>query len=209
MRKLVVQSFVSLDGVVQAPGAPHEDREGGFERGGWLVPRLDDAFLQYVTESTQRASALLLGRKTYEIFAASWPLVGDEDPVAAVLNSIPKYVASRTLTSAEWNNSTIISGDVAEAVTALKQEAGGEIQVHGSGDLVQTLLRHDLVDEFRVLTAPVLVGSGKRLFGDGTIPRDLRLVDTRMTPAGVTISTYERSGELTVGAYGAELEATA
>jgi len=206
MRKLVVQSFVSLDGVAQAPGAPTEDTEGGFAHGGWLVPRLDDAFLQFVTESTQRAGALLLGRKTYDIFAASWPLIGDDDPVAAVLNHIPKYVASRTLENAEWNNTTVISGDVAEAVAALKQEPGGEIQVHGSGDLVQTLLRHDLVDEFRILTAPVLVGSGKRLFGDGTIPRDLRLVSTQTTPAGAIYSTFERTGELTVGAYGPEQE---
>jgi dihydrofolate reductase len=209
MRKLVVQSFISIDGVVQAPGAPHEDTEGGFEHGGWLVPCFDDAFLQFVTESTQKATALVLGRKTYDIFAASWPLVGDDDPVAAVLNHIPKYVASRTLTTAEWNNSTVLRGDVAEAVAKIKQQPGGEIQVHGSGDLVQTLLRHDLVDEFRILTIPVLVGSGKRLFADGTIPRGLRLAETRATPSGITFNTYERTGELTVGAYGAELEATA
>jgi dihydrofolate reductase len=206
MRKLVVQSFMSLDGVVQAPGAPDEDREGGFEHGGWLVPHFDDDFLRFVTESTQRAGALLLGRKTYDIFAASCPLIGDDDPVAAVLNRIPKYVASRTLTSAEWNNSTIIPGDIAGEVAGLKQQDGGEIQVHGSGDLIQTLLKHDLIDEFELYTVPAIVGSGKRLFGEGTIPAGLKFVSTTTTGSGITYTTYQRHGDFTVGAYGAELE---
>jgi dihydrofolate reductase len=205
MRKLIVQSFMSLDGVVQAPGAPDEDREGGFEHGGWLVPHFDDDFLRFVTESTQRAGALLIGRKTYDIFAASWPLVGDDDPVAAVLNRIPKYVASRTLTSAEWNNSTIITGDIAGEVAKLKQQDGGEIQVHGSGDLVQTLLKHDLIDEFQLYTIPTIVGSGKRLFGEGTIPAGLTFVSTATTGSGITFTTYQRHGDFTVGSYGAEL----
>ena len=207
MRKLVVQSFVSLDGVMQAPGGPDEDRDGGFEYGGWLVPHFDDEFLRFATESTQRAGALLIGRKTYDIFAASWPLVGDDDPVAAVLNHIPKYVASRTLTNAEWNNSTILKGDVAEEVAKLKQQPGGEIQVHGSGELIQTLLRHDLVDEFHLYVVPAIVGSGKRLFGDGTLPSGIKLINTQTTPSGIVYSTYQRHGELEVGAYGAELEA--
>ncbi|HYI16861.1 MAG TPA: dihydrofolate reductase family protein [Thermomicrobiales bacterium] len=206
MRKLVVQSFMSLDGVVQAPGAPDEDREGGFEQGGWLIPHFDDDFLQFVTDSTQRAGALLLGRKTYDTFAASWPLRDDDDPVAAVLNRIPKYVASRTLASADWNNSTIINDDVAGEVATLKQQEGGEIQVHGSGDLVQTLLKHDLIDEFQLYTVPVLVGSGKRLFGGGTVPAGLKLVSTATTGAGITFNTYQRHGDFGIGAYGPELE---
>jgi dihydrofolate reductase len=206
MRKLVIGEFVTLDGVVQAPGGPDEDREGGFEHGGWVVPHLDEEMLQTATGWVSSAGALLLGRKTYEIFAASWPLVGDEDPVAAIYNHIPKYVASRTLTSAGWANTTIISGDVAAEVARLKQEEGGEIQVSGSGTLVQTLLEHDLVDEIRLMTFPVLVGSGKRLFAEGTIPRGLRLAESRALGSGVTVSVYERAGELEVGAYGPELQ---
>ncbi len=208
MRKLVVQSFLSLDGVVQAPGAPDEDRDGGFEHGGWLVPHFDDDFLRYVTESTQRAGALLLGRKTYDIFAASWPLVGDDDPVAAVLNRIPKHVASRSLqgTALEWNNASLLASDIVGEITRLKQQDGGEIQVHGSGDLVQTLLKHDLIDEYRLYTIPVIVGSGKRLFGEGTVPTGLKFVSTATTGSGITFSTYQRHGDFTVGAYGAELE---
>jgi dihydrofolate reductase len=206
MRKLVIGEFMTLDGVVQAPGGPDEVREGGFEHGGWVVPHLDEEMLQTATGWVASAGALLLGRKTYAIFAASWPLVGDEDPVAAIYNHIPKYVASRTLTSADWANTTIISGDVAAEVARLKQEEGGEIQVSGSGTLVQTLLEHDLVDEIRLMTFPVLVGSGKRLFAEGTIPRGLRLVESRALSSGVTVSTYERVGELEVGAYGPELQ---
>jgi dihydrofolate reductase len=207
MRKLVIHEFMTLDGVVQAPGGPDEDREGGFAHGGWVVPHFDDAMLATATEWVQSAGALLLGRKTYEIFAASWPLLDDDDPVAAVFNHVPKYVVSRTLTSADWANSSIIRDDVAAEVSRLKQAEGGELQVHGSGDLVQTLLAHDLIDEFRLMTFPVLVGSGKRLFADGTLPRGLKLVDSRALSTGVTIGIYERAGELEVGAYGPELEA--
>lgn len=209
MRKVVVGTFLSLDGVMQAPGGPDEDREGGFEHGGWTVPFFDDQLGQVMVDLTARAGALLLGRKTYDIFAASWPLVGDDDPIGATLNSIPKYVASRTLSSAEWNNSTVLTGDVAEAVTALKQQEGGEIQVTGSGELIQTLIRHDLVDEYRLLIFPVLIGSGKRLFGDGTIPRGLELVDSTISSGGVIIATYERRGELEYGAFGPETEVQA
>jgi dihydrofolate reductase len=149
---------------------------------------------------------LLLGRKTYEIFAASWPLLDDDDPVAAVYNHVPKYVVSRTLTSADWANSTIIGDDVAAEVARLKEEGDGELQVHGSGELVQTLLAHDLIDVFRLMTFPALVGSGKRLFAGGTLPRGLRLTDFRALDSGVTVASYERAGELEVGAYGPELE---
>ncbi len=151
-------------------------------------------------------AAMLLGRKTYEGFAASWPLVGDDDPIAAKLNHMPKYVASRTLKTAEWANTTVLSGDVAEEVAKLKEQPGGEIHVSGSGNLVQTLLRNDLVDEFVLLVFPVLVGTGKRLFGDGTVPGTLELVESASTGTGVLICTYRRRGPLEVGAVGPEQE---
>lgn len=206
MCKLVVVAFVSLDGVMQAPGGPDEDRDGGFEHGGWVVPFIDE-LLARSDDEVEELSALLLGRKTYEEFAASWPLVGDENPVAAKFNRVPKYVASRTLAKPEWNNSTVLTVDVAEAVAELKRQPDdGEIQVHGSSELIQTLLRHDLVDEYRVKVFPVLIGSGKRLFGQGTLPRGLRLVETSTTASGVTMSTYARGGELRTGFYGAEYD---
>lgn len=206
MRKLVIAEFLSLDGVMQAPGGPDEDREGGFEHGGWTVPFFDEQLGQIMTESVNRGGASLLGRKTYDIFAASWPLVGDDDPIAAKLNSIPKYVASRTLKSADWNNSHVLSGDVAEEVRKLKQQDGDEIQMAGSGELIQTLLKHDLIDEFQLVIFPVLLGEGKRLFGSGTIPRGLKLVNTVTTGTGVMVNTYERGGDLDYGAMGPEYE---
>jgi dihydrofolate reductase len=199
MRKLVVGAFLTLDGVMQAPGGPDEDRDGGFTHGGWAVPLFDEQMGQYMTDLTNRAGALLLGRKTYDIFAASWPQAGDDDPIAAKLNSVPKYVASRTLKNVEWNNSTLLTGDVAEEVAKLKQQDGDEIQVAGSGELVQTLLKHDLIDEYHLLIFPVLVGGGKRLFADGTLPVGLKLVETTTSSTGVMISTYERHGELEYG----------
>jgi dihydrofolate reductase len=205
MRDLVVGSFLSLDGVMQGPGGPDEDREGGFDRGGWTVPYFDDELGQVMTDLVGQSGALLLGRRTYDIFAASWPLVGDDDPIAAKLNRVPKYVASRTPRRLEWNNSTLLSGDVAEEVAKLKQEDGDDIHVSGSGGLVQTLLRHDLVDEFRLLLFPVLVGAGKRLFADGTIPRSLELVDSTTSGTGVMICSYRRKGELETGAVGPEV----
>lgn len=206
MRNLVVGTFLSLDGVMQGPGGPDEDRDGGFDRGGWTVPYFDDELGQVMTDLVGQSGALLLGRRTYDIFAASWPLVGDDDPIAAKLNRVPKYVASRTPRRLEWNNSTLLSGDVAEEVAKLKQEDGGDIHVSGSGGLVQTLLRHDLVDEFRLLHFPVLVGAGKRLFADGTIPRSLELVDSTTSGTGVMICSYRRKGELETGAVGPEVE---
>lgn len=205
MRKLVVSSFVSLDGIMQAPGGPDEDLDGGFTHGGWTVPYWDEPMIQLMAEWVDQAGALLLGRKTYEIFAASWPLADDEDPIGAILNRIPKYVASRTLTQVEWHNSTLLSGDVAEAVAGLKQQPGGEIQVHGSGELIQTLLKHDLIDEYHLLIFPVVLGSGKRLFGTGALPGALKLTDSTVSSTGVTISIYERGGELEYGAIGLEV----
>ncbi|AXB41120.1 dihydrofolate reductase family protein [Amycolatopsis albispora] len=204
MRKLVVTTFVSLDGVMQAPGGPDEDTEGGFTRGGWVAPLMDERTIELMATLTSRAGALLLGRRTYETFAASWPLTGDDDQVGSLLNPMPKYVASRTLKTVEWRNSTLLTGDLPDAVRALKAGDGGEIQVHGSCGLVQSLLRHDLVDEFVVLTFPVLVGSGKRLFGEGTAPAGLRLVRSATLAGGVVLGRYARAGEPVYGALGPE-----
>ena len=201
MRKLVGGTFLTVDGVMQAPGGPDEDREGGFEHGGWSVNYWDDVMGQIIVEATLQADALLLGRKTYEIFAAHWPRVSGDDPIAAKLNSVPKYVASRTLDEVTWNNSRLISGDVAEEVAGLKEQPGGEIQVTGSGDLIQTLIEHDLVDEYRLWVFPVVLGEGKRLFARGTVPAGLKLVDTKTSSTGVAIHTYERAGALQYGSF--------
>jgi dihydrofolate reductase len=200
----MVTTFVSLDGVMQGPGGSDEDRDGGFEHGGWSAPHFNAALIQLMTEVTSRAGALLLGRRTYDIFAAAWPLAAAEDPIGSKLNSMPKYVASRTLNTVSWQNSTLLTGDVVEAVRELKQGEGDEIQVHGSGGLVQTLIEHDLVDEFQVLVFPVLLGSGKRLFAEGTIPAGLRLVGTTTASTGVIASTYARDGKVEYGAMGPE-----
>jgi dihydrofolate reductase len=204
MRKLMVTTMVSLDGVMQAPGGGDEDRDGGFEHGGWAVPHIGPEIFERMTELLGRADALLLGRRTYEIFAASWPLAPADDPIGARMNGLRKYVASRTLDTVSWQNSTLLTGDIAEAVGRLKRGEGGEIQVHGSGELIQTLVRHDLVDEFHVLVLPVLIGSGKRLFAEGTIPGGLELVDTMTSSTGVLVSTYARAGKLEYGAMGPE-----
>ncbi len=200
MRKLVVGAFTTLDGVVQAPGGPDEDRDGGFQHGGWLVPYFDARFGEIMTEWTIRAGAFLLGRKTYEIFADSWPKSTDPaDEIAAALNTRPKFVASRTLDKVNWNNSILLEGDVAEEVAKLKAQDGGEIQVHGSSNLVQTLLEDDLVDTLRIWQFPVVLGTGKRLFGEGTIPRSFRLVDTQLNTTGAALHIYERAGGLKYG----------
>jgi dihydrofolate reductase len=204
MRKLMVTAFMSLDGVVQAPGGGDEDREGGFAHGGWAVPFMDQQVIDLMTVLVGRAGGLLIGRRTYDIFAATWPLAEAGDPIGSKLNGMPKYVASRTLDAVSWQNSTLLTGDVAEAVAELKRGDGDEIQVHGSGDLIQTLIRHDLVDEFHLLVFPVLVGPGKRLFGDGTVAARLKLADTTAMKTGVVVSTYARDGGLEYGAMGPE-----
>jgi dihydrofolate reductase len=198
MRKLTVNTFMSLDGVMQAPGGPEEDPTGGFTKGGWATSYFDDEMIERM--STAEPYELLLGRGTYEIFAAHWPY--DEGPIADRLNSIRKHVASTTLERVEWNNSVLISGDVGEYVKALKGEDGPEVQVHGSPGLIQTLLRHDLIDQFRLWIFPVVLGAGKRFFGDGTMPAGLRLVDSEVSKTGVTINTYERAGEISPGLMG-------
>jgi dihydrofolate reductase len=204
MRTLMVTAFVSLDGVMQAPGGPDEDRDGGFAHGGWAAPHIDQPVLERMTEVVGRAGALLLGRRTYQDFAATWPLAAADDPIGSRMNALPKYVASRTLDAVPWQNSTLLTGDVPAAVAGLKAGEGGEIQVHGSAGLIQTLVEHDLVDEFHLVVVPVLVGSGKRLFGAGTGPAGLRLVDTTTTGSGAVLSTYVRDGKLTYGAVGPE-----
>jgi dihydrofolate reductase len=200
MRKLVVGTFLTLDGVMQAPGGPNEDREGGFQHGGWLVPYFDEKFGEIMTEWTKPAGAFLLGRKTYEIFAGSWPKSTDPaDEIATVLNTRPKFVASRTLDKVDWNNSILLKREVAEEVAKLKTTEGGEIQVHGSSDLLQTLLKHNLIDELRIWQFPVVLGTGKRLFGEGTIPGSFRLVDTQLNSTGAVLHVYERAGDLKYG----------
>jgi dihydrofolate reductase len=199
MRELAVQAFVTLDGVMQAPGGPEEDPAGGFTAGGWSVPYWDDVIEQSMGEAMGRPFDLVLGRKTYEIFAAYWPQAGDE---GAELNDATKHVASTTLTELEWANSQLIEGDVAEGVASLKEADGPELQVHGSANLIQTLLANDLVDEVRVLIYPVVVGPGKRLFGDGTIPRAFELTASKVSPSGVILATFRRAGEVEVGTFG-------
>ena len=197
MRKLAVNTYMSLDGVMQSPGGPDEDPTGGFMLGGWGAPYFDEEMMQRVAESAPYE--LLLGRGTYEIFAAHWPY--DEGPIADHLNSTRKHVASTTLKEVDWSNSTLITGDVAEYVATLKRQDGPEIQVHGSPGLVQTLLEHDLIDEFRLWMFPVVVGTGKRFFGNGAIPAALTLVDSKVSKTGVTINVYERAGDINPGSF--------
>jgi dihydrofolate reductase len=203
MRKLTVNTFLTLDGVMQAPGGPEEDPTGGFKHGGWSANYWDDFMFQQMGDAMGKPFDLLLGRKTYEIFAAHWPYITD-DPFADVLNSAKKYVASTTLDDAKWSNSTLINGDVPKTVADLKAETGPEIQVHGSSDLLQTLVEHDLVDEYRLWVFPIVLGKGKRLFGDGTIPAGLKLADSKTSSTGVVISTYERAGEVEHGSFALE-----
>jgi dihydrofolate reductase len=204
MRKLVVTTFVTLDGVMQAPGGPGEDPSGGFSHEGWLVPFFDEALGAQMVEWFTPAEDFLLGRGTYEIFYASWPKMISDDPISQGLNFKPKHVASRTLSSVEWETATLIDGDVGDAVRKLKETDGGELQVHGSAGLIQTLLEEDLVDELRLITFPVTLGQGKRLFGEGTIPRTWRLTATSTTPSGAIMAAYERAGEVQTGNFGPE-----
>jgi dihydrofolate reductase len=200
--RLTVTTFLTLDGVMQAPGGPEEDPSDGFEHGGWSFPFPDEDFGRLVTGWFSQADAFLLGRKTYEIFAAFWPLVTDaDDPVASPLNHLPKYVATRTLSEATWERTTLLTGDVVEEVRRLKDQPGRELQVHGSGELLQTLMANDLVDEHRLFVYPVVVGSGRRLFRDGAPPRTLRLTEQTRTSTGVAVLTYVPAGPLKTGSF--------
>ncbi len=195
MRKVIVQEWMSLDGVVQAPGAADEDLSGGFAHGGWHLPYFDDSSRQWVVDNLTKAGGFLLGRRTYEGFAAHWPNASAQERVVAEpLNTKPKYVASTTLAEPlTWQHSTVLQGDVAEAVAALKRQDGDELLVIGSTKLVQTLLAHDLVDEFRLMIDPLVVGGGKRIWRDDGALRPLRLVDSRATTTGAILATYVRA----------------
>lgn len=192
MRDVIVSEFLTLDGVMQAPGGADEDREGGFEHGGWQMPYFDEVAGAAVDEGFASTDALLLGRKTYEIFAGYWPTATEE--LAETMNGIDKFVASRTLDDVEWENSTLLEGDVAEAVADLKREDGGDIRVIGSGDLVGTLMRNDLVDGYELMIHPLVLGSGKRLFEADAGRTDLELVDSETTGTGVAILQYQVDG---------------
>ncbi|MFJ2220609.1 dihydrofolate reductase family protein [Streptomyces anulatus] len=192
MGQLVVVNFVSLDGVMQSVLSADEDRDGGFDRGGWVLPYVDEVVERFMSEATAGAGALLLGRRTYEIFAATWPYADMDDPAVAAM---PKYVASRTLKELGWANSTLLGTDPMEEINRIKAASGGETVVLGSGELLGSLIEYDLVDEYRLLVFPLLLGSGKRLFADGRSPRRLTLTATRPTPSGVLINTYRRPAE--------------
>lgn len=201
MRRLIASTFVSLDGIMQAPGGPEEDRTGGFGFGGWMFPYTDEAMDLTAAGFDGRGRDLLLGRKTYEIFDAYWPYQPADDPIAISLNAAKKYVASRTLTKLDWHNSTLLEGDVATAVAALKRESGSDLQMIGSGNLIQTLQAAGLIDEFNFWTFPVLLGRGKRLFGDTIKPTGLRLVRSQLSGTGVVMSTYEPTGAVQTGTF--------
>ncbi|ONI85108.1 deaminase [Saccharothrix sp. ALI-22-I] len=200
--RLTVTTFLTLDGVVQGPGGPDEDRDGGFDSGGWMAPFVDDDLHSIIGERFGRADAFLLGRRTYDIFAAHWPRVDDpDDPISTNLNSRPKYVASTTLTDPGWAGTTVLT-DVVGQVAELKQRPGRELQVHGSGELLQTLIAHGLVDEYQLWVVPVVLGSGKRLFREGTPPTGMRLVDSRTTGSGASVLTCEPTGKPEYGYLG-------
>jgi dihydrofolate reductase len=204
MAELTVTTFLSVDGVMQAPGAPQEDTSGGFSHGGWVFPLADAVMGEVITAVFAKADAFLLGRGTYDIFAAHWPRVTDPgDPVATALNTLPKHVASRTRKTFDWNGSRHLA-DVLAEVPALKARYARELQVHGSAGLCQTLIRHDLVDEYRLLVFPVVLGTGKRLFGDGAVPASLSLVSSRTTGTGAVVNVYRRAGELKTGSFALE-----
>lgn len=201
MRKIVVLSFITLDGVMQAPGGPEEDKAGSFKWGGWSVGYWDDFLGKIMGEQMGKPFDLLLGRKTYEIFAAYWPRMGNENPAAVGLNNAKKFVVSTTLKEPEWANTTVLKQNVVSEVKKLKEQDGPEIQVHGSGNLIQTLLKHDLVDEFLLKIYPVTLGKGKRLFAEGTIPAGFQLVESKSSPNGVIVASYTRAGEVKTGSF--------
>ena len=201
MRKLIVQTFLTLDGVMQAPGGPGEDDDGGFAHGGWSVNYWDEQMGEVMGEATSRPFAMVLGRRTYDIMAAYWP-TAPEEAGGEVFNDATKYVASRSRPNLEaWSNSVLVEGDAADGLAALKQEDGPELQVHGSANLIQTLLAHNLVDQYRLWVFPLVLGSGKRLFADGTVPSGLRLADSTVSTTGVMMCTYEPAGEIVPGSF--------
>ncbi len=198
MRKLIVLSFITLDGVMQGPGGPEEDTTGGFTFGGWTVPYFDDFLGKAMDEQMSKPFDLLLGRKTFEIFASYWPHHEDgKNPI----HEATKYVASSTLTTHEWSKSVFLHGNVVDEIKQLKQQDGPDLQVHGSSNFIQTLLQHDLIDEFWLNIFPVTLGIGKRLFDKGTVPAAYELVESSSSPSGVIIATFKRSGEVKTGSF--------
>ena len=200
MRKLVAVTFVTLDGIMQGPGGPGEDDTNGFNSGGWSVNYWDDMMGKAMDEEFAKQPDLLLGRKTYDIFAAYWPHASAEEG-ADNLNNAKKYVVSRTLDKVDWNNSTLIKGDVVKEITRLKELDGPELQVHGSSNLIQTLLKHNLLDELHLKIFPVVIGKGKRFFGEDINPSGFKLLDSKISTTGVIIATYQQSGELKTGTF--------
>ena len=198
MRKIIVLTFITLDGVMQGPGGPTEDTSGNFTVGGWTVPYFDEYLGQVMTEQMSRPFDLLLGRKTFDIFASYWP---QHETEGAGINEATKYVASNTMTSHEWEKSVFLNGDVVDEIKKLKGQDGPDLQVHGSGNFIQTLLKYDLVDEFWLKIFPVTLGIGKRLFDQGTIPASYTLVESTSSPYGVIIATFKRAGEVKTGSF--------
>ncbi|AUW43485.1 dihydrofolate reductase family protein [Rhizobium leguminosarum] len=201
MRKLVAAAFVSLDGVMQAPGGPREDPTGGFTQGGWTVNYWDEPMGQFMGGIFTDPFELLLGRKTYEIFAAHWPFVGKDDPIGKVFNAVTKYVATTSTRPFTWANSVALRGDAAAEIARLKQQDGPVLLTQGSSGLLQTLLAHDLIDELRLLTFPLVLGPGKRVFGQGAKPEALKLTATTVSTTGVIMSVYERAGAIKTGSF--------
>jgi len=200
MRKLVVNTFMTLDGVMQAPGGPEEDPTGNFKYGGWSFHYWDEMMGKAMDEFMSKPFELLLGRRTYEIFAAHWPYIKN-DPVADKFNATKKYVVSRTVNKLNWDNSFLIKSNVVQKISKLKEQKGSELQVHGSGNLIQTLIKGNLVDLFQVWTFPVTVGNGKRLFEEGTNASSLKLIDCKYSSTGVIIASYIPGGELKTGSF--------
>src|SRR5574341_36902 len=196
MRKIIVLEFITIDGVMQAPGGPQEDTSGGFKYGGWTVPYFDEFSSKVMAEQMKQPYTTLFRSKTFEIFASYWPLHASNWPG---INEAAKYVVSNTLTKHEWKNSIFIKGDIVEEIKKLKMQDGPDLKVWGSGNLIQTLLKHDLVDELRLKTFPITLGSGKRLFAEGTIPAAFKLTDSKVSPSGVIFANYDRAGEVKTG----------
>ena len=209
MRKVIAATFLSLDGVMQAPGGPEEDPAGGFQHGGWTFHYWDEAMGQTMGRIFGTRFDLLLGRKTYEIFAAHWPFAGENDPIAKEFNAVTKYVATSSAAPLTWQNSVALRGDVAQEIAKLKQQDGPDLLIQGSSQLIQTLLANDLIDEFTLLTFPVVLGSGKRMFGKGAKLTGLKLVETKASTTGVIMSTYVRSGSVATGSFALEKPSSA
>ena len=201
MRKVIAATFISLDGVMQAPGGPDEDPTGGFEYGGWVFPHADEETGKALFELFEKPFDLLLGRKTYDIFSAFWPYVGDDDPIGQRFNNVVKYVATRGDAELKWNKSQSLGKDVVAAIKELKAGEGPDLLIQGSGDLIQTLLRHRLIDEFKLVIFPVVLGGGKKLFAGGAVPAAMKLLRTQSSSNGVIFATYQPDGPVKIGSF--------